>query len=256
MFASQLAHVDHRYRRALCNKIEDIRSVAEAGRESQFNMLIRDLCTAGQLDGDGERCQLEDYLKRPILIILDDIDVYSPEREVTDILYRLLQFDMARLMGRKLRILITSRPEPHIRTAFRGRNCCKKIVLHEVDDVMARNDIQTYLKLEIAELTSQGGSRNMVLPMDWPPPEQFDKLLNHCGSFFACAAAAVRFIRGDPVGKLPSSWIWLSVTMIGCTLINSTFFIGLFFAKLRLRRKSTHTTCRRMHLGLGLDPGL
>ncbi len=68
-----------------------------------------------------------------------------------------------------------------------------KVVLHDIDDNLARNDIRTYLEAEFAKFPLRDLPK---LPANWPPSAQFEQLLDDCGKFFAYAATAVRFI-GD-----------------------------------------------------------
>ncbi len=195
--ASQLAQLDQfdsHYKHALYNVLQEDRYVASANLAMQFDGLIRrplSACQGGQ----------------PILIMLDALDECSPENDVKEMLRVMLQLD-SRLGGRRLRIFVTSRPEAHIRFVFTspvGEGHHAKVVLHDIDAKIARNDIQTYLKAEFAEMMS--GSRDLPpLPANWPSTSEFDKLLNRCGEFFAFAATAVRFIGDegirDPKGQL------------------------------------------------------
>ncbi len=189
--AFQLAQFDPHYKRALYDVLQEDKLVTSAILETQFSgLILRPL----------SRC----HVQRRILIVLDAIDECSREDDVDTILRSLLHSIGSACPN--LRILIASRPDAHIRHIFLppdGEDHHEKFVLHDIDDDLARNDIQTYLKEEFAKFASRDLPK---LPKDWPPPEQFNRLLDHCGKFFAYAATAVRFIgdKGirDPNGQL------------------------------------------------------
>ncbi len=111
--------------------------------------------------------------------MLDALDECSPEEDVTDMLRVLLHLN-TELRGPKLRIFITSRPEAHIRFVFTSQvsECLHaKVVLHDIDEKIARNDIETFLKAEFAEMHKD--SHNLgVFPDDWPASEDLDTLLD------------------------------------------------------------------------------
>ncbi len=151
--------------------------------KSQFDGLIRRPLSA---------CQ---EMPPTILIVLDALDECSPETDVEQILLALSHADKFGQGGPQLRIFIASRPEPHIRFIFNssdGNGHHEKVVLHDIDEKLARNDIRTYLKAEFVKLSS--GTRDLPqLPINWPSPEDFEKLLNDCGKFFAYAATRCPF---------------------------------------------------------------
>ncbi|KLO09665.1 hypothetical protein SCHPADRAFT_833744, partial [Schizopora paradoxa] len=193
--AFQLAQFDSNYKRALYETLREDKTIASSNLEAQFDALIRRPFTSSR----GER---------PILIVFDALDECSPESDVKEMLQILLHSDLSIPGGPRLRILITSRPEAHIRFVFGsrdGQGHHAKVVLHEIDDKIARKDIETYLKAEFAIMAS--GERDLPsLAEDWPPLDKFEQLLSDCGKFFAYAATAVRFIGDelirDPNGQL------------------------------------------------------
>ncbi len=98
-----------------------------------------------------------------------------------------------------LRFLVTSVPEPTIRSEFDSPDAIghyQKLALHDINDDTARNDVRRYLAEEFVEMRS--GTRNLgELPKDWPSEEDLEKLLDHCGNFFAYAASVIEFIGDD-----------------------------------------------------------
>ncbi|KLO12393.1 hypothetical protein SCHPADRAFT_998146 [Schizopora paradoxa] len=194
--AFQLAQFDERYKRALFKALEEDKDVQSAKLEVQFDKLIRT---------PFEACLGE----RAILVMLDALDECSSEADVKDMLQVLLRCgSIGKAGGPRIRIFVTSRPEAHIRFMFKRvgvKNSHEKVVLHEMDDSIARNDIQTFLQDEFAKITS--GTYDLPPTLsDWPGREEFDALLASCGKFFAYAATSIRFIADerirDPVGQL------------------------------------------------------
>ncbi len=68
---------------------------------------------------------------------------------------------------------------------------------YDLDENVTRNDIQAYLKMQFTELSSHTVPQ---LWEEWPPVEQLNKLLDHCGSSFAYARTAARFIGASDKG--------------------------------------------------------
>lgn len=191
--AFQLAQFDSQYKHALYDILKEDILIASANLETQFEGLFHRPLSA--CHGD-----------RHILIMLDALDECSREEDVKTMLQILLHSNVLLSGGLKLRFLITSRPEPHIHFVFAkrdGEEQHEKFILHDIDANLARDDIRTFLKAEFAKFPSLDLPE---LPPIWPPPEQFDLLLNRCGLFFAYAATAVRFIGDegvrDPRGQL------------------------------------------------------
>ncbi|KLO06766.1 hypothetical protein SCHPADRAFT_860990, partial [Schizopora paradoxa] len=176
--AWQLAQHDSQYKRALYEKLRCDSDITSKTLATQFQGLVE-----SPLSGLDR--------KRPIVVVLDALDECSSETDVKELLRIFL--GMRTSKGVRLRILITSRPEPHIRFMFSTSmgTSLSKFVLHDIDDNLAREDIRTFFVAEFAKFPSRDLPR---LPADWPPPEEFDKLLDGCGKFFAYAATAVRFI--------------------------------------------------------------
>ncbi len=198
--AFQLAQFDKRYKLALYDALQKDKLIASAKLTKQFDQLIRAPISV---------CQQE----QPILIVLDALDECSPEGDVREMLHILLHSESGAAVvpgGPKLRILIASRPEAHIEFIFKspdGRGLHERVVLHDIEEKLARDDIKKYFTAEFARM--RAGSRDLgMIPMDWPSPGDLNKLLDRCGMFFAYAATVIRYIgdegRGarEPVRRL------------------------------------------------------
>ncbi len=101
-----------------------------------------------------------------------------------------------------LRLLIASRPEPHIKdvlTEMAG------IVLHEdIDQSIISDDIRKYLRVEMSRIPQR---LDVKVPLPWPSEEELNKLVKKAGKLFIWAATAARFVgdphaRGGPVARL------------------------------------------------------
>lgn len=157
MLASQLAQFDERYKRALYDVLRADNGIGSANLQSQFDNLVLKPLSA---------CDRE----RRVLIVIDALNECSPEKDVQEMLRILLCSDVASSEsgGPKLRILIASRPEAHIRfvfTAQGGKGHHEQVVLHDIDDKLARDDIQRYLKTEFAKFPSRDLPKP---PENWP----------------------------------------------------------------------------------------
>ncbi len=156
---------------------------------TQFNELIRTPLFACQRD-------------RPILIMLDALDECSPEDSVKEMLRILLLSDAVSSGGSKLRIFISSRPEEHIRVMFtskNGKSRHERVVLHDIDDKIARDDIRKYLVTEFSNMHSDTRSLGAI-PKNWPPLQDLNELLDRSGKFFAFAATVIRFVGDERHG--------------------------------------------------------
>ncbi len=138
--------------------------------------------------------------QRPTLIVLDALDECSSKNDVKVILNLLLGKDEEGSTRTKLRVLVASRPEAHIRSVFypTGAEYRAQVVLHDIDESVVRIDIQTYLKAEFSRLTYEFG-----LPKEWASEKEFERLVTDCGQFFEYAAVAVRFIGDENVRDPP-----------------------------------------------------
>ena len=93
----------------------------------------------------------------------------------------------------EVKFLITSRPERHITSGFRGpllKKATNVFVLHQVERSMVDNDIRRFFKHELPKL-----ARPLGVSEGWPTDEQVDSLCRRAAGFFVYAVATVKFLN-------------------------------------------------------------
>ena len=140
--------------------------------------------------------QMEKFLVEPLqsadistVIIIDALDECKDEDPESAILLVLGQSvsDIPRV-----KFFITSRPEVHIMTGFRGpllEGLTDIFILHNVEPHTINNDIRHFFKHELSKLTQRRGSLK-----GWPTDDQLDSLCQRAAGFFIYAVATVNFL--------------------------------------------------------------
>ncbi|KAF9785412.1 hypothetical protein BJ322DRAFT_1108847 [Thelephora terrestris] len=98
------------------------------------------------------------------------------------------------------KFFITSRPERHIMSGFRGpllKNETDVFILHQVDLSIVDNDIRRFFIYELSKLACRPG-----VDKGWPTNEQVDSLCRRAAGLFVYAVATVNFLSHD--FELPS----------------------------------------------------
>src|SRR5258707_170499 len=99
-----------------------------------------------------------------------------------------------------LRLLITSRPEPHIKGVLRKM---AGIVLHEdIEQSIVSNDICKYLHIEMSQIPER---LDVKVPFPWPSEQELNELAKKAGKLFIWAAMAVRFIGDRQARRGPTA---------------------------------------------------
>ena len=140
--------------------------------------------------------QMQKFLVEPLrsadistVIVIDALDECrdeDPESAILLVVGRSVQ-DIPRV-----KFFITSRPEMHIMTGFRGpllRGSTDVFILHEVEPRTVDNDIRHFLKNKLSEL-----SRRRRCTDGWPTNEDLDSLCRRAAGFFVYAVATVKFL--------------------------------------------------------------
>jgi NACHT domain len=126
----------------------------------------------------------------PVLIILDALDECEEKGAA-----KILPLVFKHLTGIPfLRILITSRPEPHLSSVFNEASNLTKTVLHDIEASVIRQDIRLYISTELARISQKF---NLAVPANWPTDAERNSLIEKCGKLFVYAATAIRFIGHD-----------------------------------------------------------
>ena len=93
----------------------------------------------------------------------------------------------------EVKFFITSRPERHITSGFRGpllTNATNIFILHQVEPCAVDDDIRRFLKHELSKLVYQEGPSE-----GWPTDEQVNSLCRRAAGFFVYAVATVKFLK-------------------------------------------------------------
>jgi len=171
--AFQLAHKYHDFRSHL---VPLLRSNPDIVDESLYNQMERLIV---------EPLQSADV---PTVILVDAIDECKddePESAILSVLGRLAE----RIP--KVKLFITGRPEPRIKTGFRLPllvDATSVFVLHDVHPSLINNDIKLFLKHELSEL-----ARRHRLD-GWPTDESIILLCQRAAGLFVYAVATVKYL--------------------------------------------------------------
>ena len=138
--------------------------------------------------------QLHKFLVEPLrsadvstVIVIDALDECRDENPESAILLVLGQ-SVSRIP--QVKFFITSRPEIHIVSGFRGpllSGLTNIFILHQVERHNVDNDIRHFLKYELSKLPRR--------PQDWPTDGQIDSLCQRAAGFFVYAVATVNFLK-------------------------------------------------------------
>ena len=123
-------------------------------------------------------------------IVIDALDECKDEEPESAILLVLGQ-SVSKIPG--VKFLITSRPEMHIMSGFRGpllKESTDVFILHEVGPCIIDNDIRHFLKHELSGLSSQHSGID-----EWPTDEQLNSLCRRAAGLFIYAVATTKFLK-------------------------------------------------------------
>ncbi|KAF9512026.1 hypothetical protein BS47DRAFT_1318551, partial [Hydnum rufescens UP504] len=178
--AFQLAQSDNMFMEAIVDALKQDPGVGQRGLLSQLQgLILTPLLTINP-------CQ------KPILLILDALDECE-EKGAAEIL-QLMFAHIARIPF--LRILITSRPQPHLFSVFNKAPNLMKTALHDIDASVVQQDIRFYISTELAKIPRK---LDLEMPTDWATEVEKNTLVEKSGKLFIYAATAIRFIGDDRV---------------------------------------------------------
>jgi NACHT domain len=178
--AFQLAQSDNTFREAIVDALKQDPGVGQRGLLSQFQgLILTPLLTINPH-------------RNPILLVLDALDECK-EKGAAEIL-QLMFAHIARIPF--LRLLITSRPQPHLSSVFNKAPNLMKTVLHDIEASVVQQDIRFYISTELAKIPRR---LDLEMPTDWATEVEQNALLEKSGKLFIYAAIAIRFIGDDRV---------------------------------------------------------
>ncbi|CAE6380630.1 unnamed protein product [Rhizoctonia solani] len=178
--AYQLTRFSYPFRHALSKVVEVDPMAHTRDLKHQFHTLI-----TSPLE------MVLDTLPPGIVVVIDALD----ECEDRDNIEKLLELLIASTTNSPIRFLVSSRPEPEIYRRMMqqvGGSFDARLVLHELNPFDVQQDIETYLRQEL---------RDLPLTI-----EQWNGLLQRCGTLFIYASTACRFIKsGDEMMSFEES---------------------------------------------------
>jgi hypothetical protein len=128
------------------------------------------------------------------VVIIDALDECEREQDIRTILQLLAE--KRDLQPVPLRIVVTSRPELHIRLGFKEmpNGTYQDLILHEAAQSMVEQDIRLFLEHELSLIRKE-----RRLASDWPATHQILALVKLAVPLFIYAATVSRYIgtKGD-----------------------------------------------------------
>jgi hypothetical protein len=123
------------------------------------------------------------------IVVIDALDECEQEQNIRTILQLLARTKDIRLMP--LRILVTSRPELHIRLGFKKmlNGTYQDLVLHEVQRSTIEHDLRVFLEHELGEIR-----QSHDISTEWPAQHQVLSLVEMAVPLFIYAATVCLFI--------------------------------------------------------------
>jgi hypothetical protein len=123
------------------------------------------------------------------IVVIDALDECEREEDIRAILRLLAR--TKDIQPVPLRIVVTSRPELHIRLGFKEmpNGTYQDLVLHEVPKSTIEHDIRLFLEHELGAIRQE-----RMLALDWPSSHQIMALVELAVPLFIYAATVCRFV--------------------------------------------------------------
>ena len=141
--------------------------------------------------------QMQKFLVEPLqsanistVIVIDALDECKdedPESAILLVLGKLVS------MIPRVKFFVTSRPEAHILSGFRGpvlKGSTHTFILHDVEPHTIDNDIRHFFKHELSKLAHNRSGMD-----GWPTDEHLDSLCRRAAGFFVYAVATINFLK-------------------------------------------------------------
>ena len=131
-----------------------------------------------------------DQTDQSIVIVMDALDECFPDSGAEEIL--ILWAAEIHKLTQRIRLLITSRPELHIRSKFQTpalRFISQSYILHDIEKSIVQADIEHFLRHRLNEVATQNG-----LATPWPTPYELGILVKRADVLFIFAATVIKFV--------------------------------------------------------------
>lgn len=146
---------------------------------------------------------------RSVIIVIDALD--ECDEAETQILFRLLSDFINDVTLPRIKLFLTSRPDPPVLRGFGSTEYdYNGILLHDIERSITEHDILLFLRHELPlireEYNKQVGSLSDPLDQSWPHEEDVQKLLKMANKLFIFAATVCKLLgdstEGSPAAKL------------------------------------------------------
>ncbi|KAJ6488323.1 hypothetical protein DFH09DRAFT_1003898 [Mycena vulgaris] len=140
------------------------------------------------------------------VIVLDGLDECADHKVQQQILRLFIRAIRDRQLP--IRLLIASRPEPHLREVLEKEDTftiCRHLALSA--DNSAFDDIRKYFLDEFSRIHSESMDRGIDLGSDWPSPDAVNQLVGTSSATFIYATTVIRFVDDEyhhPADRLQS----------------------------------------------------
>ena len=191
-----------------------------AQRYPRFRKMLLQTLRANPDVGRGSlHSQLEKLIVLPLkatqistLIVIDALDECKDKEAISALLSAL-----SHLIHEipKVKIFITSRPEPPIQQGFQLellRPITDVLRLHDVDRSLVDAEIRVYLRTRLTKIKRRKGRK---FPEEWPSPHEIDVLCEKAAGLFIYASKLVKFIASKT--HLPTERLSLILHSQGTT---------------------------------------
>src|ERR1700733_10774310 len=176
--AYQLSSHNHEFSRQLKMSLQADRDAAGRDLQRQFSSLISRPFQPLAAERD------------PILLVIDALDECE-EQDGAAVLV-ILAREIHQL--RRLKVLITTRPERHIRNALAEYQNHEEFYLQDIEQSVVEADIRLYLDSRLSEEAVQRALPELQPPPWRPTPGQMDALVCMSGKLFIIASTAAAFV--------------------------------------------------------------
>jgi len=199
--------------------------------------------------------QMQKFLVDPLrsadvsaVIVIDALDECRDEHSESAILL-VLGLLISKIP--KVKFFVTSRPEMHITTGFRGpllKRITHIFILHQVDSSTIDEDIRSFFAHELSRLAHQRGGMD-----GWPTDEEVDSLCRRAAGFFVYAVATVNFLDhhlqdpSDQLGTImasPESTVHEGETELKAYTSLDTLYMSIFQRSFRKNKASDDAMVR------------
>jgi hypothetical protein len=187
--AWDLAHQDSRYREGLLKVLGGVPDVADYAIEKQVRYLLEVPFSVRSNENE-----------QPFRVfVIDALDECADSKDTKLLLEKLLSISLQL----PVKFLITSRPEPHIRSRFATSQSQvhRTLRLPDIERDIVEADISLYFTTRLRAIRSSSDNPEMF-PSEWPASRDIQTLTRLAGKLFIYAFTAVHYIEYNHVERL------------------------------------------------------